>query len=126
MDNRDFVKECGFRISVIDISPGREFALRKHFTPSIVEVTYYDSQRRLHSLQSTPKDLHDRWNHFLFSSDRASPHRSTLSVEIDGVTVLASAVSRGATVVLAAPLTARSSCPCTSEAPLTATTASQG
>ncbi|KAK8827783.1 hypothetical protein WA577_007330, partial [Blastocystis sp. JDR] len=85
LDNRDLEKECGFRLSIVDIAPGKD----------IVEVTFYDAQRRLHSIQSAPRDLHDRWSHVLFTSSVAEAQRSLLSVEVDGVTLLSSAVSRG-------------------------------
>lgn len=125
LDNRDLEKECGFRLSIVDIAPGKESALSKLFIPSIVEVTFYDAQRQLHSIQSAPRDLHDRWSHVLFTSSVAEAQRSLLSVEVDGVTLLSSAVSRGLPVATAAPLTARASSPCTWAAPPTATTASR-
>ena len=125
LDNRDLEKECGFRLSIVDITPGKESSLSKHLIPSIVEMTFYDPQRRLHSIQSAPKDLHDRWSHILFTSSATEAQRSLLSVEVDGVTLLSSAVSRGRPVATAAPLTARASSPCTWAAPPTAMTASR-
>ena len=61
-------------------------------------MSYFNSQGKLRSIQSQPRNLHDNWNHLLFTS--TSQAQVVLAVELNGATILSSIVSRSAFVCL--------------------------
>lgn len=61
-------------------------------------MSYFNSQGKLRSIQSQPRNLHDNWNHLLFTSTNQT--QVVLAVELNGATILSSIVSRSAFVCL--------------------------